>query len=109
MAWAFRRGLNFGPLRINLSKSGVGYSVGTRGFRIGQDSRGRRYQAVSIPKTGIYRRDYLPNTPTPPTSNLAIPPANPVGIKQSNRVAWPIYIIGAVLLYVLIRILSAII
>jgi hypothetical protein len=100
MGWSFRRSVNLGPLRINLSKSGVGYSVGTRGFRVGQDARGRRYQAVSIPKTGIYRRDYQPRTPTPVPGNSTITPA-----QRGGRVAWPIYIIAAVLLYGLIRLI----
>jgi hypothetical protein len=39
MGWGFRRSINFGPLRINLAKSGVGYSVGTRGLRVGKDAR----------------------------------------------------------------------
>lgn len=100
MGWSFRRSVNLGPLRINLSKSGVGYSIGTRGFRVGQDSRGRRYQAVSIPKTGIYRRDYQPKTPTPVPSNSATSPAH-----QGGRLGWPIYIVAAVLLYGLIRLI----
>jgi len=58
MGWNFRRGFNLGPLRINLSKKGVGASVGVRGFRVGQDAGGRNYSQVSIPGTGIYRRDY---------------------------------------------------
>lgn len=108
MGWSFRRSVNFGPLRINLSKSGVGYSVGTRGFRIGQDSRGRRYQAVSIPKTGIYRRDYQPKVSTQLASSSTTAPVKSLGFKP-GRVAWPIYIIAAVLLYGLIRIFSAVI
>ncbi len=59
MGWRFRRSVGFGPLRINLSKSGVGVSAGIRGIRIGRDSRGRDYSHLSIPGTGIYRRDYF--------------------------------------------------
>jgi hypothetical protein len=58
VAWNFRRGIRLGPLRFNLSKSGVGTSVGVPGFRVGKDARGRDYQQTSIPGTGIYRRDY---------------------------------------------------
>jgi hypothetical protein len=58
MAWRFRRSLKFGPLKLNLSKSGVGYSVGVRGIRVGQDARGRSYTAASIPGTGLYNRTY---------------------------------------------------
>ena len=35
--------MNLGPFRVNLSKTGVGYSVGGRGFRVGTTSRGRKY------------------------------------------------------------------
>jgi hypothetical protein len=58
MPWNFRRSIRFGPFRVNLSKSGVGYSVGARGLRVGRDARNRAYEQISIPKTGIYRRSY---------------------------------------------------
>jgi Protein of unknown function (DUF4236) len=58
MGWNIRRSFSLGSLRINLSKKGVGASVGVRGFRVGQDAGGRNYSQVSIPGTGIYRRDY---------------------------------------------------
>jgi hypothetical protein len=58
MAWRFRRSLKIGPLRLNFSKSGVGYSAGVRGFRVGQDAKGRTYTAASIPGTGLYNRQY---------------------------------------------------
>jgi Protein of unknown function (DUF4236) len=58
MAWHFRRSLNLGPLKVNLSKSGVGYSVGVRGFRAGRNAKGTAYTAASIPGTGIYNRQY---------------------------------------------------
>jgi len=32
MGFFYRKSLNFGPFRVNLSKSGVGYSVGGKGF-----------------------------------------------------------------------------
>lgn len=58
MVWRFRKSLKLGPLRFNLSKSGVGYSFGGRGFRVGKDAKGRSYTAASIPGTGIYNRTY---------------------------------------------------
>jgi hypothetical protein len=58
MAWSFRRSIKFGPVRINMSKSGVGYSVGGTGFRIGKDAKGRQYTQASIPGTGVYNRSY---------------------------------------------------
>ena len=60
MAWKYRKSLRFpGGFKLNLSKSGVGYSWGFRGFRVGRDSRGRVARTVSIPGTGIYNRQYL--------------------------------------------------
>jgi hypothetical protein len=53
MGFFYRKSVNFGPFRVNLSKSGVGYSVGGRGFRAGKSARGRRYTAFSIPATGV--------------------------------------------------------
>jgi hypothetical protein len=58
MAWRFRKSLKFGPLKVNLSKSSVGYSIGGRGFRVGKDAKGRSYTAASIPGTGLYERKY---------------------------------------------------
>ncbi len=58
MAWGFRRSLKFGPLKLNLSKSGVGYSVGARGFRVGRVAKGRSYTAASTLETGFYNRTY---------------------------------------------------
>ena len=51
-------GLQLGPLRVNLSKKGVGYSVGVRGFRVGRDAKGQDYSQTSVPGTGIYQRSY---------------------------------------------------
>ena len=58
MGWGLRRSLKLGPLKLNFSKSGVGYSVGVRGFRVGKDAKGRSYTAASIPGMGLYSRTY---------------------------------------------------
>jgi hypothetical protein len=60
MAWRFRRSLKFGLFRLNFSKSGIGYSAGIRGFRIGKTAKGTPYTAASIPGTGLYNRQYYP-------------------------------------------------
>lgn len=58
MGWNWRKAFNFGPLRVNLSKKGVGYSLGVRGFRVGRDAKGQDYSQTSIPGTGIYKRTH---------------------------------------------------
>jgi hypothetical protein len=62
MGWNWRKAFRFGPLRINLSKKGVGYSLGVRGFRVGRDAKGQDYSQTSIPGTGIYKRSYSGRT-----------------------------------------------
>lgn len=53
MGFYFRKSVRAGPFRINLSRSGIGYSVGGRGFRTGVTPRGRRYTSIGIPGTGM--------------------------------------------------------
>ena len=53
MGFFYRKSVNFGPFRVNLSKSSVGHSVGGKGFRVGKSARGRRYSAFSILGTGV--------------------------------------------------------
>lgn len=53
MGWSWSKSVGVGPFRVNLSKSGVGFSVGGKGFRTGVNSKGRKYSTVSIPGTGI--------------------------------------------------------
>jgi len=53
MGLIYRKSINLGPFRVNLSGSGIGYSVGGSGFRVGKSSRGRNYTAFSIPGTGV--------------------------------------------------------
>ena len=57
MGFYYRKSVNLGPFRVNLSKSGLGYSVGGRRFRVGTTARGRKYTSFSIPGTGVgYRK-----------------------------------------------------
>lgn len=53
MGFYFRRSMNLGPFRVNLSRGGLGWSVGGRAFRTGRSSSGRRYSTISIPGTGM--------------------------------------------------------
>ena len=45
MGFTYRKSVNLGPFRVNLSKSGFGYSGGGCGFRVGTTSRGRKNKA----------------------------------------------------------------
>lgn len=54
MGFRFRKSINLGGgFRINLSKSGVGCSWGTKGVRITKTAKGKTKGTLSIPGTGI--------------------------------------------------------
>jgi hypothetical protein len=108
MGWSFRRSINLGPLRINASKSGFGYSIGGRGFRIGKDARGRKYTAMSIPGTGIYNRTYSQaaqkTTTSPNTSNPTVLSSQSSRSSAGYRTAIRVvaYFVGAWAIYALL-------
>ena len=54
MGFRVRKSINLGGgFRINLSKSGIGYSWGTKGYRVSRTVRGTIRRTYSIPGTGI--------------------------------------------------------
>lgn len=54
MAFRFRRSVKLGKgIRLNVSKRGVGMSVGTTGFRRSVHSTGRSTSTIGIPGTGL--------------------------------------------------------
>ena len=54
MGFRYRKSINLGGgFRINLSKSGVGYSWGTKGYRITKTAGGKTRRTYSIPGTGL--------------------------------------------------------
>lgn len=58
MGFRFQRSIKLFPgLKINLSKSGIGWSAGVRGAHTGVDAKGRRYTSVGIPGTGLSWRE----------------------------------------------------
>lgn len=54
MGLRFRKSINLGNgFKVNISKSGIGYSWGTSGFRITKTAKGQTRKTYSIPGTGI--------------------------------------------------------
>src|SRR6266850_4138137 len=51
-----RKALSFGPLRLNLSRSGLGASFGIKGARVGAGPRG---MYVHAGRGGLYYRQFL--------------------------------------------------
>jgi len=73
MGLRFQRRIKVLPgVRINLSKSGVGFSVGGRGAHIGITARGQRYISIGVPGTGLSWREYQPK-PAAPRCDLCAP------------------------------------
>ena len=58
MGFYLRKSFRLGPIRFNLSKSGVGLSAGVKGARIGLNAKGKKY--VHFGRGGIYYRKTLP-------------------------------------------------
>lgn len=59
MGFRFRKSLNLGPLRINFSKSGIGYSVGNKFARVTKKANGGVRTTSTIPGTGFsHVKDY---------------------------------------------------
>ncbi|WP_031482469.1 DUF4236 domain-containing protein [Maridesulfovibrio frigidus] len=57
MSFYLRKSVTIGPVRFNLSKSGIGLSSGIKGFRIGVRPNGKSY--VHAGRNGIYYRQEL--------------------------------------------------
>lgn len=62
MSWYIRKSVKAGPVRFNLSKGGVGLSIGVTGFRIGIKPNGRSY--IHAGRYGLYYREELGNNNT---------------------------------------------
>jgi Protein of unknown function (DUF4236) len=59
MGLRFQRRIKVLPgLRLNLSRSGVGFSVGARGAHVGITARGQRYTSIGLPGSGLSWREY---------------------------------------------------
>ena len=68
MGFYLRKSIKVGPLRFNLSKSGVGVSGGVRGVRVGTGPRGNY---VHMGRGGLYYRKTLPAFASEPEESAA--------------------------------------
>jgi hypothetical protein len=86
MGFYIKKAVKAGPFRFNLSKSGVGVSVGVKGLRIGSGPRGNY---VHVGRGGLYFRRSLdpagapkPSASTQPSQAPPISPGDTVGPMQ---------------------------
>lgn len=61
MGFYLRKSISVGPLRFNLSKSGIGVSAGVKGLRFGSGPRGNY---IHMGRGGLYYRATLPPSPS---------------------------------------------
>jgi len=83
MGFYIRKALRVGPLRFNLSKSGIGVSAGIKGLRLGTGPRGNY---VHMGRGGLYFRKSLgsPSRKRPlPSSEPQAPPSTPVDTTEA--------------------------
>jgi hypothetical protein len=82
MGWFFRKSVGVGPFRVNLSKSGIGYSVGVSGARVGVGPRGTY---VRLGRDGVYYQKYLNSGSPIGRSNAPIPTA--LNLESATSIA----------------------
>ncbi len=92
MGFYLRKSFSAGPLRLNLSKSGLGLSVGVPGARIGITSTGRGY--VHAGRGGLYFRQSLGSASNPSANRLSeagvSEPEDPFTISGDANVTYPL-------------------
>ncbi len=59
MGWQFRKTKSFGPLRLTVTRRGVGTSVGAGPLRVGVGADGKARRTIRIPGTGIFNTKVL--------------------------------------------------
>jgi hypothetical protein len=68
MGFRFQRRIRITPgARLNLSKSGIGGSLGRTGLRLGMDAKRRKYFSVGLPGTGLSYRAIFGQPVSPKT------------------------------------------
>ena len=66
MGFRFQRRVRIAPgVRLNLSKSGIGGSIGRTSLRVGIDAKQRKYFSLGVPGTGLSYRAVIDQRWTP--------------------------------------------
>lgn len=76
MGFRYRKSISIMPgVRMNVSKSGIGYSVGTRGARVSRSPNGRVTRTLSVPGTGVSHSQTLRSGSSAGRARTAAAPA----------------------------------
>ena len=81
MPFYIRKSVSAGPFRFNLSKSGIGLSVGVKGFRVGTGPRGHYVHAG---RGGLYYRASIGGASRAQTSASIRHPAPPPNVPPGS-------------------------
>ena len=90
MGFYLRKSFKLGPIRFNLSKSGVGVSAGVKGARVGVNARGKKY--IHVGCGGIYYRQTLEDNPNANADDSG---------SQGSGIGWGTVLIVLVALFIL--------
>lgn len=83
VGFRYRKSINLGGgFKVNLSKSGVGYSWGVKGYRITKTSKGSIRRTASIPGTGI---SYVRETGEKNNKYHSVPTSNQPALTKTNN------------------------
>ena len=85
MGWRYRKSINLGGgFKINLSKSGIGYSWGFKGYRVTKTANGQTRKTYSIPGTGISYVETKNKTKNNNTKEIPIAPRETLTIGETT-------------------------
>lgn len=71
MGFYFRKSFKCGPLRLNLSKSGIGTSIGVKGLRYGVNAKGQKYMHTGL--NGFYCKETFKDSESENISQVPSP------------------------------------
>lgn len=75
MGFRFRKSIQIVPgVRVNVSRSGIGYSAGIKGARITKHANGRVSRTLSVPGTGLSHQTTIGGQPIPIDEHVRSPP-----------------------------------
>lgn len=96
MSWYLKKAFRLGPIRFNLSKSGIGVSGGIKGFRVGTGPRGPYVQAG---RGGIYYRKSFGHAQgdSPSTTKRYPESAADASPPRKQPLYWPLLVFLSVL------------
>ncbi|MBD5427793.1 MAG: DUF4236 domain-containing protein [Treponema sp.] len=95
MGFSFRKSVKIGPVRVNVSKSGVGVSAGVKGARVGINSKGKVYGSAGV-KGFQYRTQFgtQAGAKNPEEAEILMQPSEKIETPVM-LLSWGIVVLGA--------------